>query len=481
MQWFDVSKKGLAKLLQRKGRAFAVLELIQNGWDEETRVLEVKLTPAGRGKATLDVTDDNPEGFKFIEHAYTLFAESTKKADPTKRGRFNLGEKLFLAICDEAVIYTTKGTVTFNDEGRSVNTRRKRPSGTEIKATVNLTLDEQAEVERLVHTLRPPAHIKTIFNGWTVHSPAPLRTFEATLPTEQADEEGILRPSRRKTTVELYEVLPEETAHIYEMGIPVCEHDGKFHVNVMQKVPLNFNRDNVTPAYLRQLREYVLNNTFDLLTQEDAHKPWVAEALPNATDDAFQKVITERFGEKVAIFDPSCPEANARAQVAGFTVIHGRQLPPGSFARMREQGIARPTGSYQELRGDVPTGSDGKPPIPRDKWTPGMRRVVAYAVSLAEELIGELITVDIYNMGAGAGWRAAFGKQDFLGMPLGSNLLFNLTALGHAWFDTPDQEKIDALLIHEFSHAVAENHLDDSFYRECCRLGAKLRNCKTTL
>ena len=45
MNWFDVSKKGLAKLLQRRGRAFAILELIQNAWDEATRVLEVTLVP----------------------------------------------------------------------------------------------------------------------------------------------------------------------------------------------------------------------------------------------------------------------------------------------------------------------------------------------------------------------------------------------------------------------------------------------------
>ena len=481
MNWFDVSKKGLAKLLQRRGRAFAILELIQNAWDEATRVLEVTLVPAGRGKATLTVTDDNPEGFQFIEHAYTLFAESTKKADPTKRGRFNLGEKLFLAICDEATIYTTKGTVTFNDEGRTVNTRRKRPTGTEIKATVNLTLEEQAEVERLVGTLRPPGHIKTIYNNWVVKHPMVLRTFSATLPTEIADDEGILRPSRRKTDVQLYDVLEGETAHIYEMGIPVCEHDGRWHVNVMQTVPLNFNRDNVTPAYLRQLREAVLNTTFDLITEEDSHKPWVAEALPNASDEAFQKVITERFGEKVAIFDPHCQEANARAQVAGYTVIHSRQLPTGSFARMRELDIARPTGSYQELRGDIPTSSDGRPPIPRDKWTPGMERISRYAHDLAVELIGVSPEIDFYFMEVGAGWRAGFGKDSFMGMPLGKTLIFNVTALGHAWFNEPDPVEVDRLLIHEFAHNVEENHLDDNFHRECCRLGAKLRHCKTTL
>lgn len=480
MNWFDIDKEGLARLLERKGKAFAVLELIQNSWDEASTLVEVTLVPDGRGKATLTVTDDNPEGFKFIEHAYTLFADSTKKDDPSKRGRFNLGEKLFLAVCDEATIWTTKGLVIFDSTGRSYDKKDRREAGTKISATIRLNKLEQAEVGRLIWTLLPPAHITTVFNSETVEPREAARVFQATLPTEKADAEGILRPTRRLTDIEIFHPRDGEKPHIYEMGIPVCEQDGKYHVNVLQKVPLNFNRDNVTPAYLKQLREAVLNNTFDLLDQEEAHKPWVADALPKANDSAFKKVVAERFGDRVAIYDPSCPEANQRAVEQGYTVIHGRQLPQGSFGRMREMGVARPTGQHQEFRGDIPTSPDGKPPIPRDKWTPGMKRVAAYAVQLAEALIGELITVDIYSI-ATAGWDGAFGKQDFLGMPLGSTLLFNVGRLGHAWFDNPDQEKIDALLIHEFAHAKAENHKDDAFYHECCRLGAKIRTCKTIL
>jgi hypothetical protein len=33
---FVVDKKGLAKLLERKGKSFAIVELIQNAWDEDT-------------------------------------------------------------------------------------------------------------------------------------------------------------------------------------------------------------------------------------------------------------------------------------------------------------------------------------------------------------------------------------------------------------------------------------------------------------
>lgn len=472
LDWFDIDKEGLARLLERKGKAFAVLELIQNCWDEDVTSVIVTLTPAGRGKATITVTDDNPEGFKFIEHAYTLFADSTKKGDPEKRGRFNLGEKLFLAVCDDATIWTTKGLVTFDKSGRSLDKKDRRETGTKIMATIRLNADEQKEVAKLVQTLLPPANVTTTFNDALIHPRIADRSFSATLPTEIADPDNILRPSRRKTIVGVYSPEGVETPHIYEMGIPICEHDGKYHVNVMQKVPLNFNRDNVTPAYLRQLREVVLDNTFDLLTQEEAHKPWVAEALPNASEEALQKVITERFGENAVIFDPSCPEANKRAVEQGRGVIYGRQLPSEVFSRMKGLGMVKPAGQYLDLRGDHQTSPDGLPPIAAKDYTPGMDRVTRYAHSLAEELLGRGISTAIFRMPVGERWQASFG---------GNRLSLNLTVLGHKFFDNGNQQQVDELLIHEFSHAKVSDHLSNAFSDECCRLGAKIRTCKTVL
>ena len=475
MQWFEIDKEGLARLLERKGKSFAVLELIQNAWDENVTTVTITLVPAGRGKATLTVTDDNPEGFKFIEHAYTLFADSTKKSDPEKRGRFNLGEKLFLAVCDEATIWTTKGLVTFDKSGRTLDKKDKREFGTKITATVRLNVDEQKEVARLVHTLIPPAGITTTFNDEILLPREPVRRFQATLPTELEDPDGVLRPTRRQTTVELFDPEGVEEPHIYEMGIPVCEHDGRWHVNVMQKVPLNFNRDNVTPAYLRQLREAVLNESFDLLTQDDAHKPWVAEALPKASDEALQRVVTERFGEKVVIFDPSCPEANKRATEQGYAVIYGRQLPSEVFGRVKQMGLAQPSGQHAELRGDIQFSADGKDyRIPTEKWTDGMRKVASYTVALAEELLGYTIQVDIarYPFGAAKNCGAHYGER---------HITYNLTTLSHAFFDSGDAQRVDALIIHEFTHAKVADHLSDAFINECCRLGAKIRNCQTRL
>src|SRR3990167_2968901 len=118
MDWFSVDKTGLAKLLERKGKEFALYELIQNAWDEAITTVRVDLKRMHGGFVRLSVEDDNPEGFRDLSHAFTLFAESHKKADATKRGRFNLGEKLVLAICTEAVIRSTKGMVVFDKHGR---------------------------------------------------------------------------------------------------------------------------------------------------------------------------------------------------------------------------------------------------------------------------------------------------------------------------------------------------------------------------
>jgi hypothetical protein len=64
------------------------------------------------------------------------------------------------------------------------------------------------------------------------------------------------RNEPRKTEVRLYNVAPGEQAWIYEMGIPVVElSDDKWHINVMQKMPVGRDRDNVNPSYSLEMFE----------------------------------------------------------------------------------------------------------------------------------------------------------------------------------------------------------------------------------
>jgi hypothetical protein len=322
--------------------------------------------------------------------------------------------------------------------------------------------------------LVPPGVTLTVNDEEVTHR-QPSHILTGTLATVLPDEDGKLtRDTRRKTEIHLVGLRPGEIAHIFEMGIPVCETDFPWHVDVQQRVPLNTERDNVPPRYLRELREYVLNTSYEELSTEEVHKPWVADALPNASDEAVKQVIEQRFGEKVAIYDPSCREANLRAQESGYTLITGRQLPAGTFTRLKEIGIAKPAGQHPEFRRDVQSSPDGEDfTIPEDQWTEGMHRIARYTSDLALELLGFSIQVDIS--------RYPFGVTKCGAHFGGRNLTFNLTSLSHRFFNEPEPHEVDALLIHEFAHNAVENHLTDAYYKECCRLGALLRDCKTRL
>ncbi len=191
--WFEVDKLGLAQLLERKGKEFALFELVQNGWDEPgvTKV-SVSLEHQGQNRARLVVEDDAPEGFKDLSHAFTLFAASAKKTNPEQRGRFNLGEKLVLAISDEVTIGTTQGSIRFDAEGRH-RLRTRQPVGSRIECLLRLTPDECRASAAQARRLIAPEKIRTTFNGEPLAARLPLETIKATLPTELASADGLLR------------------------------------------------------------------------------------------------------------------------------------------------------------------------------------------------------------------------------------------------------------------------------------------------
>ena len=113
--WLTVDRDGLAKVIARNGKAFCVYELIQNAWDEDVTRVDVILDPLPkeRGLCLLTVKDDSPDGFLDLSHSFTLFAESKKKGNAAKRGVFNVGEKLVLALCVSAHVQSMTGTVRF--------------------------------------------------------------------------------------------------------------------------------------------------------------------------------------------------------------------------------------------------------------------------------------------------------------------------------------------------------------------------------
>jgi hypothetical protein len=463
-----VDVAGLARLVERRGKGFVVTELVQNAWDEDVTRVDVTLEPLGNGRTLLCVKDDSPDGFSDLSHAYTLFADSKKKGDAEKRGRFNMGEKLVIALSDDAKIVSTTGGFFFDPINNSrMPTDEKTERGSVFTATLRMDDAECREAVALFGQLIPPPGVVTTLNGEELATRQPAHTFEALLVTEISDERGTLRPTRRKCEVQVYRPLEGESAAIYEMGLPVVETGDHFHVNVTQKVPLNTDRDNVTPSYLRDLRALVLNETADMLSAESLSEAWVTEALtaPKTTEETVGKVLDLRFGSKRVAYDPSDREANKRAVADGYSVIHAGALPKAAWEKVRSGGLALPAGQVTPSANAYP-GGDGeeRQAIPESEYTPGMRLLHDFAVMLAENVLGRTIRVKIVN---DATWfpLATYG-------PIGE-LTLNKGKLGNRWFERTaiDKDVID-LYIHEFGHEYESDHLSASYYRALTRICA---------
>jgi len=154
--WFVVDKEGLRKTLERKGKAFAIYELLQNGYDENSTKVEVTLTEPRNGKAILTCVDNAPLGYVDLSNAHTMFGESKKKTDPSKRGRFNIGEKYVLALCDEATVTSKTGRIIFKADGARSQDNVRTKIGTEFRGELPLTIGEYNDMLRKVKLVIPP-------------------------------------------------------------------------------------------------------------------------------------------------------------------------------------------------------------------------------------------------------------------------------------------------------------------------------------
>jgi hypothetical protein len=358
-KWFEIDKDGLAAILERRGKAFALAELVSNAWDSGTDAVNVTMEPVpGQPLVHVEV-EDWGEGFDDLTQAYTMFGRSRRAADAEKRGRFCVGEKLVLAVCKTATITTTSGSVTFDGDDRR-RSKASRQHGTLFAADVRMTRQEYDDAVEFLRRAIPP--VATVVNGEQVPRPNSLCRFTARLQTEIADADGNLRRTMRQCEVEVYDA--PNGGEILEMGVPVVECDMPYRVNVLQKVPLNLERDNVPPAFLRALQVEVLNNLHDDLPRtEQAEAPWVSEAAGDAraTTEAVTSVVRQRFGERAVVAVPGDPIANAQAEANGYTVVHGGAMPSGMWANVRKGGTLPPSSrvfptptAAQRDQGDAP-------------------------------------------------------------------------------------------------------------------------------
>jgi hypothetical protein len=462
--WLDVDILGMRETLARKGKAFVVFELLQNSWDTDATEVDITLTKPRDGMSTLRCKDNAPDGYKDLSHAHTLYARSAKKVDPEARGRFNIGEKHVLVVCDEARIKSTSGTIIFDGDGTRRSGSTKTRAGSEFEGRMPLEQSEWDEIAKQVLTVIPP--IPTKFNNQLVPSRAPMRTFKATLPTEVADEstKGVLRPRMRECEVRLYEVRPGEVAHVYERGIPVTDIRTPSHVDVQQKIPQTLERDGITPSYEKVLYAAVWNEMHEsITTADDASEPWVSIALESGKlkVEAVKSIVETRFGEDAVSYDPSDKRSNKEAAAKGSKVVHGGAFSKKEWEEIRKAEALKPAGQVFPTDLDLALGNIVDP----KDYDDDLQRFVKLIKDVSPLLISLDLTVRVIDedddkITGCTQWRP-------------NSYIFTIN-IAHQ--DTSNWQENYALMVHEFAHfQLQENdHLAHGFHVSVNRIAAML-------
>ena len=449
--WFEVSKSGLRELQEGKPRHFIARELIQNAWDEQTKVCSFT-AQWDKGVATIAVADDNPMGFRDLSDAFTLFKNTTKRNDPSKRGRFNIGEKQVFSLCEKATISTTKGTVIFDKQGRRMS-RLRQDKGSKITILVKMSKTDFDEMLTIVKTYLVPQTISFFVNGEQVAYRKPYKIITATLITEN-QVNGVFTRTQRKTDIHILQTTGKAT--IYELGLPVSDIDCQFDLDIQQKVPLSIDRDTVPASYLKALFAEVLNATYEDVTEEASSEVWIRQAVSDKriSGEAVKGIVNKRYGDKVVVANPFDPNSIDDALSHGYNIVNGSEMSKEEWDNIRKAG-AMPSSTDLFGKGTAPS----TPCEP----TAQMEKVAILAKKIAKRLLHIDLTVRFIKSPQ-ASECANFGAN---------TLTFNVSRLGNKFFSQTVSEETINLICHELGH-YAGNHTEHAYHELLTKMAGQL-------
>jgi hypothetical protein len=458
-QWFEVDKDGLKELQDGKPKSFILRELIANALDENVSLVMVS-HQYEKGNALFNITDNSEHGFKDMKDAYTLYGSCYKRPFADKRGRFNLGEKEAFSVCTRAQIETTKGTITFDKTGRHTS-RSKRETGTSVDVWVRMKREEYDDAVKFLDLLIPPDNIKMVEftpqngNGRTLIMRQPDHKFNANLPTV-ALINGAMRSTHRDTEIRLYKPSGRN-AWLYEMGMPVCEIDCDYDINVSQRVPFGADRESVSEAYMKHLYAEVLNVVHKEIPEDRASEVWVrvGSSDERASKEAVQDIITKRYGDKVAVYTPNNPIANDEAVAQGYRLVHGSELSEDEWANVKGFGLINSTQSLFNV--DFVGATNVQP-------TESMKQVETLVKRIARDVMGVQVSV-----------RFVESKQATVLAQYGNRTLtFNVSKLGSAFFNLHENFiQVMKLILHELAHEYG-HHTEMAYHDGLCRMSASI-------
>ena len=441
-----------------------IQEPISNFFDESSATVgeitvELSKDEIHKGKIHVRI-HDNGSGFARLRDVYTLFGHSIRANDPEKRGRFDLGEKQFVAMADQAIVETTDKRFVFNEDSRGVSDFKTE--GTTVEGWFDLPLKAEAEILSKLQLIKVPKGKRLVINGHVLEPEKSIRTFEATLTTvqPQKSDSHILLHVNRRTTVSLYQPNNREP-WLFEMGIPVQPIENLWDIDIGQKIPLNPNRDTVSDAWLKRLYVAVVNNAHDLIPKDQAGKDFVTVGLSGSNAEAAKAILEKRFETTNVLLRSTDYHANEAAMEDGAFVIPQGVFDTETRKHLRDIGV---TNYASEVYDTSFVGSKAFEP------SPVMLRFEKFVNEIAKATIGKEVTCDFIIA----------RDTNVIAQYSNGVLTFNV---GHSnirrrdsWFEYPTVENI-GVVIHELAHDKegAGNgiaHLSGDFVKEVERVAA---------
>ncbi len=472
--WFavDVEKRGSMVRSRPLGRLLK--ELLANSLDANATEVTITCNPASgtrRDKSGLRAfefaCEDNGAGCEDPEILRTV-GSSTSDLHPGTRGRFGQGLIDVVAACDRAEIRTLRHRLRFDGTGCDVSTVRGDPlRGMVVNGLLRHDGNGSKDLGDYFRSVIVPASVRLTFGGVAVAHREATRTIDGLeLPTVAYDQ----KKSRwkrfvRATAVEVLERWGEEPM-IYELGIPVDRMPWSlpFDVNVLQKTPLDTERDMLPDGYKRALLLQLVPRMSDEYRQvvEEHGVPEEisgnAELADRLSDETKASVIRKTTGADREMivrrnqFDADDPSESAELeQLHGYKPVNLRHLASG-VARLLEDA---PTVAQTHDEQCKVHSCHGRLPPKTARQTECLEMYSA----LAGAILGRSIKCERMQ---GGNVKASFGKG-----------IMRLNIDTPCLWDDPLGEESVGTVLHECAHDTVSGH-SVSFQVEIARLGARL-------
>lgn len=268
-QWFEISNTGWRRMNAGRPPYELVKELVQNILDEDFHNASINFG-MNNGEFYLTIEDDVQGGISDSSLITTVFLTG-KEESHLKRGRKGRGLKEFLSVCYEAEVETVGKTIYFLENGSRHEESNVRTVGTKITCKIREeNWDEKAikQIENYLRKIIMYNDCEFYVNNKRIEKRKSVRSFPYELETHVILD-GVQTTVRKGTTISLYDKIKKEKGWIYEMGIPVCEIDIPFDVDIQQRIPMNDNRNDVPENYLNDVKKSILTNCIDILEKKD--------------------------------------------------------------------------------------------------------------------------------------------------------------------------------------------------------------------